>query len=331
MTSATGSLRAVQRYWGQAFPAPKRRARRRVETPAGAQAQVDWGEYRDVWIGGAKTTLYALHIQLSYSRFGAVVWSRRKNQIAWQGAHNEALRRLGGVPATLRVDNEKTAMARGAGAHGTINMQYRRYAQVVRFHIDACAPRAPEHKGKVERRICDQRFRDDPRKRHWNDLRELQAWTDHRVELSAKRRRCPATGTPVIEAWEQERPLLQPLPILPEPFDVAVRRPVGIDCMVNFEGRQYSVPFALCGRSVEVRGCVDEVQVLTPSAVVARHPRGTKERIVIDPAHFEGEATQDMLPPLPLGRMGRKLAEIAALELERRPIDLYAALAEVAR
>src|SRR3954464_10598407 len=37
-----GSLRSVQRYWRRAYPAPAVRARRRVETPAGAQAQVDW-------------------------------------------------------------------------------------------------------------------------------------------------------------------------------------------------------------------------------------------------------------------------------------------------
>ena len=33
-----GSLRSVQRYWRRAYPAPAVRARRRVETPAGAQA-----------------------------------------------------------------------------------------------------------------------------------------------------------------------------------------------------------------------------------------------------------------------------------------------------
>jgi hypothetical protein len=38
-----------------------------------------------------------------------------------------------------------------------------------------------------------------------------------------------------------------------------------------------------------------------------------------------------VLAPIPLGRMGRRLAEIAAMVPQRRPLDLYAALAEVAR
>jgi hypothetical protein len=38
-----------------------------------------------------------------------------------------------------------------------------------------------------------------------------------------------------------------------------------------------------------------------------------------------------VLPPKPLGRMARKFQEIVAQPVVRRPVDLYAALAEVAR
>ena len=44
-----------------------------------------------------------------------------------------------------------------------------------------------------------------------------------------------------------------------------------------------------------------------------------------------GEATDRVTPPRPLGRMGARLQEIYELPVERRPLDLYAALAEVAR
>lgn len=147
----------------------------------------------------------------------------------------------------------------------------------------------------------------------------------------AKRRLCPATGSPVAEAWEQERPLLGELVTLPRPFDVVVSRRVAHDCTVRFEGRTYSVPFALLGRELEIYGCSGEVEMRHQDALVATHPRATPERIVLDPAHYEGEATLDVLPPTPLGRMGRRLAELAALVPEQRPLDLYAALAEVAR
>lgn len=41
-----GSLRSVQRAWREWFGVPKKRARRRVETPPGAQAQIDWATSR---------------------------------------------------------------------------------------------------------------------------------------------------------------------------------------------------------------------------------------------------------------------------------------------
>jgi hypothetical protein len=100
---------------------------------------------------------------------------------------------------------------------------------------------------------------------------------------------------------------------------------------VGFESRRYSVPFELLDRQVEVRGCAGVVQVVYDGGVVAEHPRHTPERILIDPAHYQGKASSEVLPPTPLGRMGRRLQEIAAMSPAQRPVDLYAALAEVAR
>lgn len=326
-----GSLRSIQRYVRRHFPKPRIRARRRVETPPGAQAQADWAEHRDVWIGGQQVDLYAFHMRLSHSRRGATIWSPSKDQLAWQQCHVDAFQRLGGVPATVRIDNEKTAIARGAGAWGEINSSYRRFAQTLRFHVDACPPRTPQAKGKVERGIRTSRGT-DPRRRHWLSLAELQQQTDREDEQRAARRLCPATGKTVHETWQAERRLLTPLPeILPEPFDLVVTRRVGIDCLVAFESRHYSVPFAYVGQTVEVRGCHATVQVLADCKILASHPRHTEARLVLDPRHFDGAATDRVLPPPPLGRMGLRLQEIAAMEPQRRPINLYAALAEVAR
>ena len=57
--------------------------------------------------------------------------------------------------------------------------------------------------------------------------------------------------------------------------------------------------------------------------------RGTAERVLIDPSCYEGVSTDRVLAPTPLGRMGRKLQEIYEMPVERRPLDLYAELAEL--
>jgi len=327
-----GSLRSVQRYWKRTFPAPKIRARRRVETPPGAQAQVDWAEFPGVVLGDEVVDLVALIVTLSWSRKRAVVWARSKDTLSWQACQIACLQRLGGAPAVMRIDNVKTAIARGAGAWGVINETYRRFAVQLKFHVDACQPRHPQGKGKVERHVRDLRETVDPRREAFDSLEHLQAVTDARLSERTARLLCPTTGASIAEAWDTERRLLTPLPeTLPEPFDVVVRRPVGIDCLVSFEGRRYSVPFRFVGQEVEVRGLAGRVQILKNAAVIAEHPRDTDRLILRDEAHYEGKDTDLVRAPMPLGRMGRRLQEIAASNIQHRSIDLYARLAEVAR
>jgi hypothetical protein len=103
------------------------------------------------------------------------------------------------------------------------------------------------------------------------------------------------------------------------------------DCTVNFEGRSYSVPFVLTGLQVEVRGCASVVQVWHQGQVMAEHPRQTQGRLLIEPSHYDGPGDERVAPPVPLGRMGQRLQEILEMPVEQRPVDLYAALAEVSR
>ncbi|WP_029032340.1 hypothetical protein [Salinarimonas rosea] len=65
--------------------------------------------------------------------------------------------------------------------------------------------------------------------------------------------------------------------------------------------------------------------------MIAEYARGSGPSIVTNDAHFEGESTERVIAPQLLGRMGRRLQEIAATAVQHRSIDLYAQLAEVAR
>lgn len=326
-----GSYKSVLRYVRLRYGRPKIRTYRRVETPPGAQSQTDWGEFPRVRVAGQEVDLHAFLMVLSHSRKPAVVWSFSEDQLAWLNCHNEAYRRLGGIPAVNRVDNLKTAIAHGAGAWGEINATYRSYAQTVGFHIDACQPRAGNAKGKIEAKVKLSRFLLDPASRDWLSLRELQEATDKRIEDWQTKAICPATGKTVYESWQAELELLAKLPILPEPFDVVVTRQVRLDCTVSFEGRSYTVPFEHVGTRVEVRGCAGKVQILEGGRILKEYPRGTAERILIDPACYDGPATDRIIPPTPLGRMGKSLQNILEMPVHTRPIDLYAALAGVAR
>jgi transposase len=326
-----GSYRSVLRYVRRQYGQPPLRTYRRVETPPGAQCQTDWAEYPQMHINGEDAGLHAFVMVLSHSRMPAVVWSRREDQVSWLRCHNEGFLRLGGIPAVNRIDNVKTAIAAGAGAWGVIHKTYRAYAKTLRFHVDACAPGEAQAKGKAEAKVRLSRLLMGCEKRDWQCMGDLQRWTDERVERWSKQAVCPATGKTVWESWQDELVFLAPLPLLPDPFDVVVTRPVYRDCTVRFEGRTYAVPFTYVGERVEVRGCAEKVQILAEGRVVKEYPRNTAERILLDQSCYEGTATERTQAPLPLGKMGRRLQELLELPVEKRPVDLYAALAEVAR
>jgi transposase len=69
----TGSLRSVERFVRAHYPRPRVRARRRVETPPGAQAQADWAEFPRARIRDAEVDLRAFLMALSWSRKDALV------------------------------------------------------------------------------------------------------------------------------------------------------------------------------------------------------------------------------------------------------------------
>lgn len=77
-----GSYRSILRFVRDRYPQPRLRPYRRVETPPGAQAQVDWGEFSGLDIGDGPQKLYAFVLVLSHSRKEVLIWSRRMDQLS---------------------------------------------------------------------------------------------------------------------------------------------------------------------------------------------------------------------------------------------------------
>ena len=317
-----GSCQAVVRHLRRRYGVPRQRAYRRVETAPGVQAQHDWFE---LWVPLARKRrkLKVLLGTLSHSRAKFCWPSESDDLLSWQAGHLALFRGYGGVPRWVRIDNLSAAVARGAGPTAELTRGYRAFAATCGFEVDACRPAMGSDKGKVERGVSA--FRGAMREvfeRGAGSLEELEERLRARGEELMGRWLCPVTGSTVAEALEAERRVLQPLPTMVELFDKVVSRKVRRDCLVSFEGRDYSVPFAWMGRSVEVRGTAREVVILGEGAEVARHRRGTKARLLIEPSHYEGESTERVQRPTPLGRRAR-------LQLGLRPGPPPAAAATV--
>jgi transposase len=329
----TGSYQAVRRYLKRTQPVAPVQAVRCVETPPGVQAQHDWGEVAVV-INGIAHTAYTLLGTLSHSRATAAWVGPTMRQLAWQAGHLALFMRYGGVPRWIRIDNLKTAVATGAGPTAVLTPAFTTFARVCGFTVDPCRVRTPSDKGKIERQVRALRSSyADCFVRPWPSWEALQAALDQRsLELHALWR-CPSTRTSVADALRAEQALLQPVPVMSEPFDLVVARRVARDCLVSAEGRRYSVPFAYVGREVEVRGTARHIVVVADGAVIARHPRHSASRLVRDATHYEGESTATVRAPAPLGRRAQQqlavvphATRLPAPEAITRPLSAYLAL-----
>jgi hypothetical protein len=277
-------------------------------------------------------TLYGFVMTLSHSRKTAVIWSQRMDQLAWHHVHNEAFKRLEGIAAVNRIDNLKTGVASGSGVWGKVNESYAAYARTMGFHVDPHEARQPQQKGKVERRVGA--FKRLELGRVFGSMSELQTYTDETLSRDSVCRKCPVTGQSVHATWLVERELLRPLPAtMPLPFDLIKQAAVHKDCTVRFEGRTYSVPYRFANKTVEIRGCSGVIQIIDPASgtVEREYPRKTQELLLIDPSCYEPSpddvADHGVPRPLPLGRMARRLEEIAAQGVATRSIEFYAQIA----
>ncbi len=327
-----GSYQSVRRYLMRRFPAPVQ-AIRRVETPPGVQAQHDWFEWT-TRVAGVVQPVFGLIGTLSHSRASFVWVSPRMHQLAWQTGHLALFARYGGVPLWVRIDNLKTGVASGAGPTAVLAPAFATFARTCGFGVDPCRAARGSDKGKTERSVRSVRsVYADLFVTPWADLATLQAALDARSAAVQAVRRCPVTGTPIAEALAAERALLQPLPALQELFDCVVVRRVSRDGLVSFEGRRYSVPFAWVTRQVEVRGTAQHVVCYAEGQEIARHLRGTRHTLVLEPTHYEGASTAHVWAPTPLGRRARlqlgavpHTAALPAPEAVERPLAHYLTL-----
>jgi transposase len=347
----TGSYKSVVRFVRRRAPAPSVRPSRRVESRPGAQAQADWAT-RKVFVHelGGVTPLQTFVMPLSHARFTTMRFYPDATMLSWLDAHNRAFEAFGGVPLTVRIDNLKTGVKRGAGAWAELNDTYEAYASELGFVVDPARPAKGSDKGKVERRVQDVAGSVLRAGERFVTLADLNDAVRERLVAIAKARRNPVTGTSIFDAWLAEREVLRPLPEpLPEPFDVQVARRVGRDGLVAFEGRQYAAPYPLVGRSVQVRGAPGRVLLIANARVVHAYPRGTPAELLVDDDCYEpgsgpvraalaalyGDTPPSgivpVLPPTPLGRIGRAITAGRSWEAAARPLSAYEELVRRAR
>ena len=250
-----GSSRSVRRAVASSR---KKVVRRRIyqpfETKPGAQAMVDLGEKRKVWINGEKRTVHFVVMVLGYSRMKyAEFFDRPIDTEAFIQFHQRAFSFFEGVPGEVVYDQTKLAVLSEVYGEAAFNEQFYRYANWEGFKMYICKARDPETKGKVEAaiRYIKGSFLVGRQFENWTELhRQGERW----LEKVANQKVHEITGQIPQEAWQQERPCLRAKTNRTYKAKPAFRQQqVYKDGLVKVLGNRYSVPGSHHDQEVKVR------------------------------------------------------------------------------
>ncbi len=248
------------------------RATVRFETEPGKQLQSDWGEVV-VEIAGVRRKVYFIVNELGYSRrFHFWCTESADAEHTYEGLLR-SFEYLGGVPAEVLVDNQKSAVLQASNSGSPkFNERFVDLAKHYGFTPRACRPYRARTKGKDERMVgyvkqnFFVRYRSFESWAHMNQLAEiwLREEADPRVQGTVKE--------VVAERFERERPSLQPLPNIRYDTSYFEYRQVAWDGYIDVRGNRYSVPAVLAGQRVAVRIGLDGLlRIYQADQVVARH------------------------------------------------------------
>lgn len=227
---------------------------RRLETLPGEQAQVDFGQGALTIKPGSSNRrrphLFRVVLTCSRKAYSEVVW--RQDTESFLRAIENAFHAFGGVPATLVIDNLKAGVTVADWFDPILNPKLESFARYYGTVILPTRPYTPRHKGAVERGV-DYAQENAVKGRQFDSLAEQNAFLVEWEKNVADLRIHGTTKRQVRAMFEQERPLLKPLPTERFPMFEESERIVSRDGHIAVAKAFYSVPPEFLARTVFVR------------------------------------------------------------------------------
>lgn len=259
----------------------------RLEFGPGEVAQVDWGEFGDVFGDGVKVHCFAM--VMAFSRMMYVEFTRSEKFEEFIRCHENAYRFFGGAPKECWYDNLASAVSDRMSGLIRFNARFMAYTahHLVRPH--ACNVASGNEKGRVESLIKYIRM-NFWSGRQFIDFADLQkqaiVWRND-IANSREHRSHRRVVRLVFEAEEKSH--LLPLNPVPYDTDEIFSRSVTADFHLQYESNRYSVPWTLVGMTVTVRVNPNEIKVFYNEKFICSHLRSyLKNKVYTTDAHRAG-------------------------------------------
>jgi len=224
----------------------------RIEMPPGDEAQVDFGLGAPTLKNGryCRPWLFVMTLSNSRKSYQEVVW--KQDVETFLRCHEHAFAYFGGSTKVVKIDNLKSGVLKAHLYEPELNPNYLAFAQHYGFAPLPCRVATPQHKGKVESDInyvqdnalkgktFDSLDEQNAYLRTWN-----RTWASTRIHGTTKRQ--------VNLMFEEEKPLLQPLPKESYAFfKIGTRKVNVLDSHIEVAGAYYPIPPQYMGRQVTV-------------------------------------------------------------------------------
>jgi transposase len=249
-------------------------------------AQVDWGSWGSVNVGGTRRRLSFFVMVLCYSRMMYVEFTVSQTMEHFLACHEHAFSVFGGVTAKVMVDNLKSAvLSRIVGRDPVFNPRYLDFANHYGFTIVACNVGKGNEKGRVENAVgyVKKNFLSGLDIPHFDALGPaVEHWTDDiaNVRIHGTTREKP------VDLFEKERPHLGILPT--HPFDIATVSQVRASSQfrITLDTNRYSVPAEYAGSMLTLKTYPDRLCIYHHEKLIARHVRSyDRHQDFEDPDH----------------------------------------------
>ncbi|MFC1665773.1 IS21 family transposase, partial [Pseudomonadota bacterium] len=271
-----GSYSSVHRFVrALKLKAPK--ATMHLDFAPGEAAQIDFGSgptLVDVRTGEEiKTWFFLMTLCWSRHQYAEIILNQKVE--TWLACHRHAFEWFGGVVKRAIIDNAKCAITRACFRDPQVQRAYAECAEGYGFKIDACPPREPQLKGRVESGV-------KYIKRNFLPLRDFRDLTDANRQLQqwileeAGNRLHGSTHEKPLTRFTLEKPLLQPLPQIPPEPAVWAKVKLHRDAHVQFEKCLYSAPYRLIGQTLWLKATALTVRLYREHELIAVHPRLTR-------------------------------------------------------
>jgi transposase len=258
-----------------------------LDFAAGETAQVDWGEFGDVFGNGVK--IHCFVMVLCYSRLLYIEFTRSEKFEEFIRCHENAFRYFGGVPLECWYDNLTSAVTDRVGALVRFNARFMAYMGHHAIRPHACNPARGNEKGRVEDGVRLLRTSFWPG-RSFKDFDDLcQQATTWRDQIANRREHRSIRKVPALFFEAEEKQALRAMN--PHPYDTqeVFSRVVPPQFHIVYDTNRYSVAWTLVGMTVTLRVSDTEIRVFYGERLIAMHERSyLKHQTFTKPEHSRG-------------------------------------------